>query len=195
MLKNGIAMNFMRAFSGALAMCALLSLTGCVSIESVVAADAKPDAQSGYVAGLFTRGKVSGFAFVIRDENTGTEYGLSMGQDTFLPSEANEQTVAIKLPKGTYRVTHWTTYATITKERSTRKEVPQTALATSFTLEGGAVVHLGSYSLTQTSENRYPTLITRYQVQPKAISAVAAKAAFAKEYPNLADLPFKCLTC
>ena len=86
---------------------ALVAVSGCASVQPVLAPTASVDASSGYVAGQFTRMKARGFAFVVKGVDDGREFTMPLGEDSSMPSEAKDQTVAIKVPPGTYAVVQW----------------------------------------------------------------------------------------
>ncbi len=174
---------------------ALLALSGCANVQPVLPATAAADAASGYVAGLFTRMKARGFAFVVKEVNEGREYTMPLGEDSSLPTEVKDQTVAIKLPPGRYAVAQWITYATLTKEVMSRKPVSSPVLSKPFDVRAGSVVHLGSFDVSQTVQQGYPTTTTYLQIVPRRFTQAEVQKAFAEVYPNLAAQPFRCVLC
>ncbi|HEY8878961.1 MAG TPA: hypothetical protein VIN03_15435 [Roseateles sp.] len=170
-------------------------LAGCASVQPVLTLEAAADPGSAYVAGLFTRMKSRGFAFVIRAVDGGAEYLMPLGEDGALPSAVNDQSVAIKLPPGKYVVTQWITYATMTKEVMSRRPISNPVLGQAFVVQAGSVTHLGSYDVSQFIQYGYPTINTQLKIQPRRASTVLVQEAFAAAYPKLAKQPFRCLLC
>lgn len=168
---------------------------GCASIHPALPSTAKADASIGYVAGQFTRIKSRGYAFVLRSMDSGKEFVMALGEDTSIPSEVRDQTVAIPVPPGTYAVVQWITYATMTKEVSSRQSVTNEQLSKPFTVGPGQVVHLGSHDISEASQRNYPNFSWQYRIQPRPVSEGAVKQAFAQGYPNLAGQPFRCHLC
>lgn len=171
------------------------ALGACASIQPVVSSSAAPEASSGYVTGSFTRTKSGGFAFVLRNLDSGAEYEMPLGEDTLLPTDVSDQVIAIKVPPGRYSVAQWFTYGTLTKERSSKKEISNPYLKAPFTLGNGAVVYLGRYSITTTYTPGYPVSRTDWAIRPQPVKSTEARSAFAKTYPAFADMPFSCRLC
>ena len=73
-------------------VCALVAacLTGCASVQPVLAPTAAADPNAGYVAGLFTRMKSRGYAFVVRATEGGAEYVMPLGEDASLPKQVTD---------------------------------------------------------------------------------------------------------
>jgi hypothetical protein len=174
---------------------ALVGLCGCASVQPVLAPTASADASAGYVAGLFTRMKARGFAFVVKAAGDGREFTMPLGEDSSLPTAIKDQTVAIKLPPGTYTVSQWITYATLTKEIMTRKPVTGSVLSKPFAVKAGDVVHLGSYDVSESVQAGFPVTTTYLRVQPRRATQPEVQKAFAEVYPNLAAQPFRCVLC
>ena len=172
-----------------------LTLSGCASITPVVTREEATDPKSGYVAGLFTRMKTRGFAFVIKEVNGSREFVMSLGEDSSVPTEVKNQTVAIRLPPGKYVVSQWITYATITKEVMSRSPVTNPVLSRSFEVDAGNVIHLGSYDVSATMVTGSPRAMTYLRIRPRSFTQSEAKKALAEAYPNLASQPFRCLLC
>lgn len=178
-------------------VCALVAacLTGCASVQPVLAPTAAADPNAGYVAGLFTRMKSRGYAFVVRATEGGAEYVMPLGEDASLPKQVTDQTVAIKLPPGTYTVSQWITYATLTKEIMSRKPITGSVLSRPFAVKAGSVVHLGSYDVSEYTQAGYPTITTYMRIQPRRFSEAEVRQAFVAMYPNLAAQAFRCVLC
>lgn len=177
--------------SSSLRMLGLVLLTGCASIQPVLNPTEAADPKCGYVAGLFTRMKMEGFAFVIKSLDREEEYTMPLGEDSALPTAVANQTVAIKLPPGRYAVQKWITYATLTKEIMKQKPITNPILSQPFTVTAGEVVHLGSYDVYKFSEGGY----LHWRIQPRAVTKVDVMKGFASTYANLAPLPLRCVVC
>lgn len=178
--------------------CALIAaaiLSGCASVQPVLTPAAAADPNAGYVAGLFSRMKSRGYAFVVRAEQGGAEYNMPLGEDSSLPTAVDRQSVAIKLPPGTYTVTHWITYATLTKEVMSRRAITNSVLSQPFVVKAGSVTHLGSHDVSEYVQNGYPTITTHMRIQPRRATQAEVQEAFAVTYPNLAKQPFRCVLC
>ena len=139
--------------------------------------------------------KARGFAFVVKGVDDGREFTMPLGEDSSMPSEAKDQTVAIKVPPGTYAVVQWITYATLTKEVLSRKAVTDSILNKPFAVRAGGVVHLGSYDVSQSVQPGFPVTTTYLRIQPRRFTQAEVHKAFAATYPNLADGPFRCVLC
>jgi hypothetical protein len=177
--------------AGALGATLLCGLTGCVQVAAVEKHDAQPDPSSGYVAGMFSREALSGVAFVVRNEASGKEYNLPLGEDTTMPRAVEGEVVAIRLPPGQYEVPAWVAYATVTKERMLRKDVTNLFLSAPFEVRSNTVTFLGKFRLT--GGNDLYRLIWR--ITPEPIRSAAAHEAFGKTYPALDALTFACRLC
>ncbi|HIV73384.1 MAG TPA: hypothetical protein H9903_20795 [Candidatus Aquabacterium excrementipullorum] len=188
--KEGF-MSFRFVLSVTLVAC----LAGCANVQPVLAPTVAADPASGYVAGLFTKMKIQGYAFVVRPVGGSGEYVMPLGEDSALPKELSGQTVAIKLPPGTYTVAQWITYATLTKEISSRNAITGALRDRSFEIKPGTVTHLGSFDIWETKEATPRGLLTRMRIQPLPFSQAEVRKAFAATYPNLASQPLRCVLC
>jgi len=174
-----------------LAVAALLAATaGCAEIQPVVAPSSALDPSAAYISGTFTHAKVQGFAFVLRSAE-GKEYFMSLGEDAKVRTEIDDQVVAIKVPPGTYAVTHWVTYAPASKAVDLRMPIENRALAKPFTVKAGEVVHLGVFDIAQAKRAD----VNYYQILPFVGQRSDAHSALANAYPNLASRPFQCVLC
>lgn len=173
----------------------LTLLTGCVSLQPTLQASAKPEKINAYVAGSFTRANSGGFGFVLTNADNGFEYVMPFGEDTAWPKDVKDQVVMIQVPPGKYRISHWLTYATLTKERSKKSEVTNKFIAAPFTLDPGAIIFLGSFSAKTETTVSYPYTHTNWSIKPNPLSASDARSAFAAAYPLFADAPFTCSMC
>jgi hypothetical protein len=180
-------------FRSMVAVLALAGLVGCASVQPVLVPSAAADPGAGYVAGLFTRMKARGYAFVVRATEGGAEYVMPLGEDSRLPTQVTDQTVAIKLPPGTYTVSQWITYATLTREIMSRKAITGSVLSQPFTVKAGTVVHLGSFDVSEYTSG-YPAT-TYMRIQPRRFSEAEVRQAFAATYPNLTSQAFRCILC
>lgn len=174
---------------------ALTTVAGCANVQPVLAPNVTADENAGYVAGQFSRMKGRGYGFMVRAVEGEAEYILPLGEDTNWPTELHDQTVAIKLPPGTYTVTQWITYATLTKEIMSRKALTGTALNQPFTVKSGSVIHLGSYDVSQYTTIGFLATTTHMQIKPRRVTQVDVQKAFSATYPNLAKQPFYCVLC
>jgi hypothetical protein len=170
-------------------------LSGCASVQPVLAPTAAVEPGAGYVAGLFSRMKVRGYAFVIRSIDGNAEYNMPLGEDSSWPSAVNDQSVVIKLPPGRYTVSQWITYATLTKEIMSRKAISNSLLTQPFSVSAGSVTHLGSYDISEYVQSGYPAATTYMRIQPRRATQSQVQEAFAATYPNLAKAPVRCLLC
>ena len=173
------------------AIAAAVLLTACAEIQPVVSPAASVDPDAAYITGTFTRTSARGFAFAIRS-SSGKEYFMSLGQDSKAPAEVNEQTIAIRVPPGTYAVMHWVAYEPATKTVEIRRPVDNNVLSKAFTVKPGAVVHLGEFDIEQGKRGD----TSYYSIRPAYIATVdEARAGVEKAYPNLRSRPFQCLVC
>jgi hypothetical protein len=170
-------------------------LSGCASVQPVLAPTAAVDPGAGYVAGLFSRMKARGYAFVIRSFDGSAEYNMPLGEDSNWPTAVTDQSVVIKLPPGTYTVSQWITYATLTKEVMSRRPMSNPVLTQPFTVNAGSVTHLGSYDIFQHVQHSYPMTTTHMRLQARRATLSQVQEALAATYPHLAKLPVHCLLC
>jgi hypothetical protein len=180
--------RFLRLAAWALAA---ILMTGCAVIQPVLPPTSQPDATAGYVAGGFTRVKSGGFAFIVRNLDTSAEFALSLGEDTSWPTDVENQVVAIKLPPGRYAVSHWITYATLTKERISKSAVSNPYLSAPFSVAAGSVTYLGHYSVSTLHSGGY----VNYRISPRPVMAAGARSAFLKAYPAFSGNDFSCRLC
>jgi len=170
-------------------------LCGCVNVQPILASEAPADITHGYISGQFSRVNLSGFGLVVKEIVSGNEYIIPMGEDTNFPSAINAQTVAVKLQPGTYKVSQWVTYATLTKETIARRSLESSPLSKPFKVNSGSVVHLGSYSLGGNKEISYAGLTMNFRMDPLPVTEIQVYDAFKHTYPKLANLPFHCILC
>ena len=169
----------------------LALLTGCAAIEPALKPGMAPEPEAAYVSGKFTRSNSGGFAFVLVNQSTGTEYRMSLGEDTMFPKNVRNQVVTVKVPPGRYAVTQWFTYSTLTKERSGMHAVMNPGLSTPFMLTSGSVVFLGNYA----AETEIKGTLIHWTIKPRIASEDQARYDFGEAYPLLAKLNFVCLVC
>ena len=174
----------------AVALPLLLVAAACAEIQPVVVPSSAVDPNAAYVSGTFTHAKVAGFAFVLRS-GEGKEYLMSLGEDAKMRTQVEDQVVAIKVPPGTYAVTHWISYAPASKAVEMRMPIENKVLAKPFTLKAGEVVHLGVFDIAQAKRAD----MNYYQILPFVGTRNDAQAALAQAYPNLASRPFQCVLC
>lgn len=186
---------FIRFIRGACCAAVLAVLTACASVQPTLEADAVPDAQAAYVSGEFTRVPLTGIAYVVESMDGSNKYLLPMGKDTPRPSAVDRQTVAMKIPPGTYHIVQWVTYATLTKEVFIRSPVANPWMRAPFTLKAGTVFHLGRFTIEGGKSYSYPSVHFEWAVKPQPVLQSEALAAFSLTYPKLAELPFGCLLC
>lgn len=184
----------------ALASCLLAALAGCASIAPTVDASTRPGADDAHIGGVFSRNKGNNFGFVIRSADGKHEYVMPMGEDTSLPTEVRNSSVAIKVQPGVYTVSEWMTYATQDKRVVSRKPVGDHILAKPFRVAPGALVLLGHFDARSAAT---PVIVggtslgIREEMQfiPLETASVTLQAVFAKAYPGFAQRAFTCLLC
>jgi len=174
----------------------LALLGGCASLAPTVPVSARPDPDSGIVAGLFNRQGMS-FALVLRPIGGTAEYILPMGEDVRWPGDTQRSSVAIKVRPGTYTITEYFAYGTVSKEVITRRQNTIAALQTPFEVKAGAVVHLGEISV-ESLPVRGPNGYTagfNLRISPRHTPWPEVRGAFEGAYPHLASMPVTCLSC
>jgi hypothetical protein len=114
----------------------LLALVGCAVFED----------SSAYVAGNFTLRRAKYVtAFVLTDQQSGREYLLPFTARTHFHDGHNE-TRLLRLPPGTYRVTHWVVFdGPAAGEPAFRSEMKPSQLTRPFTLRERQLLFLGSF--------------------------------------------------
>src|SRR5262249_50451873 len=121
----------------------------------------------------------------------GKEYFMALGEDAKVPTEVEDQTVAIKVPPGTYSVTHWINYAPSSRAVELRLPIQNPVLEKPFTVKAGDVVHLGVFDVAQAKRGD----MNYYQILPYVGPRAEMQSALARAYPNLASRPFQCVLC
>lgn len=160
-----------------------------------LAADARPVAASGYVAGTLTAAEdARGFGFVLVDaagrelvvpfDDVHPRHGLRRGQPALYA-----------LPPGAYEVEAWTS------ARLGKVDMPRGHVLTSpFVVGDGRIVFLGAFVASQSQKIGAPQpegipIGTELGIQPEEISADEARARLAAAYPGFAAVALQCLTC
>jgi hypothetical protein len=179
------------------AICVLLA--GCANVSQTLPPTAQPEPHAGYIAGLFSRAKGANLAFVIRSKDSNAEYVMPLGEDSSLPSKVDESSVAIKVAPGTYTIVQWMTYATLTKDVISRKDMQNSPLSIPFTVVDGGVTHLGNFAVgAEASYGRVSGghgVIFANRVRPTSSTQGQVQEVFARAYPKLAAQPFHCVFC
>ena len=181
-----------------LALLALVctALIGCASIHPLLESGAEPDPGSGYVAGSFSRNKGDDeLAFILRNDDTGKEYGMTLGDESRMSAGADEQVIAIQLPPGRYTLTHWITYAALTKQQLKKNPITSPRLSASFNVAAGSVVYLGNFSIATARSYTYPAVHSNWSIQSVPVSQPDVTRKFAQAYPKLGGLPLSCRLC
>lgn len=173
------------------ALAALSLIVGCAAIEPALKPTAAPEGGAAYIGGKFSRSNSGGFAFGLVNLTSGAEYAISLGEDTTLPTDIKDQILAIKVPPGRYALNHWFTYATVTKERSRKHPITNSALSAPFTVAAGSVVFLGSFA----AESDYSGPQWVWTIKPRVVGRTDAQRDFAEAYPLLRNLSFACQLC
>jgi hypothetical protein len=174
----------------------LLLLTGCLAIAPTVSPTAQPEANSAYVAGIFSRNKGVHFALVLHSTDGNDEYIMPMGEETRLATAISESSIAIAVRPGTYVISEWMTYAPMSKQLLSRYPNRSGTLAKPFVVAIGSVTHLGKF------ESEWAMTYTgiwsrqhNMRVHPVPNSTPTVQASFANAHPKLALQPFNCVFC
>src|SRR5258706_2430154 len=164
----------------------LVLVAGCANVQPVVAPTSAADPNDAYVSVTFNRSSGRGFAFELHSKD-GKAYYLSLGDRS--ANNAEDQTVAIEVPPGTYAVTHWVTY--VGKAIEERHPNENKVLARPFTLQAGSVAYLGLFDIQQGkgADMNY------YAIKPDVGTRDEAHKMLASAYPNLASRPFEGILC
>jgi len=164
----------------------LLLAAGCASVQPVLAPTSAADPNDAYISVTFNRASGRGFAFELHSKE-GKAYYLSLGDRS--ANNAEDQTVAIEVPPGTYAVTHWVTY--VGKAVEERQPNENRVLGKPFTLQAGGVAYLGVFDVQQGKRAD----MNYYSIKPDVGTRDEAHRALAAAYPNLASRPFQCILC
>jgi hypothetical protein len=165
---------------------AALLAAGCANVQPVVAPTSPADPNAAYVSVTFNRSSGRGFAFELHSKDAKAYY-LSLGDRS--ANDAEDQTVAIEVPPGTYAVTHWVTY--VGKAIEERQPNDNKVLAKPFTLQAGGVAYLGVFDVQQAKRAD----MNYYSIKPYVGTRDEAHRMLAAAYPNLASRPFQCVLC
>jgi hypothetical protein len=143
------------------------------------------DPNDAYVSVTFNRSSGRGFAFELHSKD-GKAYYLSLGDRT--ANNAEDQTVAIEVPPGTYAVTYWVTY--VGKAIEERHPNDNKVLAKPFTLQAGSGLSRRlRHPAGEAGDMNY------YAIKPDVGTRDEAHKMLAAAYPNLASRPFQCVLC
>jgi len=164
----------------------LLLAAGCANVQPVLAPTSAADPNDAYISVTFNRASGRGFAFELHSKE-GKAYYLSLGDRS--ANNAEDQTVAIEVPPGTYAVTHWVTY--VGKAVEERQPNENRVLGKPFTLQAGGVAYLGVFDVQQGKRAD----MNYYSIKPDVGTRDEAHTALAAAYPNLASRPFQCILC
>jgi hypothetical protein len=172
-------------------------LPGCATIspQPGVPVDARPEPGAAYVAGQFHRSDGPGFALILKNLDTNTEYAMPLGTDSFSISSFKDRVLAIKVPPGRYAVTHWSTYGTVVHLTNNKTPVTSPLLARSFQVPAGGVAFLGRFALTQTRTSDSTYQYTNWRIQPERITTAGAREALVASYTGFDQVAFTCLAC
>ncbi len=176
----------------------LAVLSGCssVPIQPVLSSKVVADPKVGYIAGTFTRaGGGHGFAYMLRNAETGTEYAMPLGEPSGPPKGLSDQVVAIKVPPGRYSVASWVTYATLDHTLAHKGTIKNTYLTEPFDVAAGSVVFLGKFATSTTVTPEVGRVMTYWSIKPQSVSTAAAKERFLLAYPTLDGRSFSCRIC
>jgi len=168
-----------------------LLLSGCAVIEPAIKPTMAPEKGTAYVSGKFMRSSSVGFAFVLVNQTSKTEYAISLGEDGLLPEDRKNQVITIKVPPGKYAVKYWYTYGTLSRDRSSKHQVTNPDLSAPFIVSSGSVVFLGNYA----TVSEYSNATARWMIKPRIASEDQARYDFGEAFPLLAKLNFSCHVC
>lgn len=163
------------------AAAAALMLSACVSVQPVIPVSATPSATMGYVAGVFSASGYGNYGLGITSVKGGEEVVLPFSNlEGPLKSVPGDKATMIQLPAGEYRISSWLTFARLTKERISRKELPAGREGLEFTVTAGRVRYLGRFS----SETSTVGMTIRFSIQPQRIAQHDLALLFETGYPN-----------
>jgi len=164
-----------------------VALFGCANLQPVVAKSSKQEAISGYVTGYFSRVGHDGFAFILTNVTTKTEYAMPLGE--------KDKVAAIKVPPGLYKVSHWMTYEILSNDKLSKRPVSNSELSNLFTVEPGSVIYLGNFSLTSTWVPELYKSTSHWEIKPTSVTLKEAQTAFQSAYPAFSGYTFECILC
>ncbi|GAB3405993.1 hypothetical protein NX774_22250 [Massilia agilis] len=156
---------------------AALLLHGCITIQPVTPRAEIPRADRGYVAGVFVP-TLEEFGLGITNMNGGEETVLPF-TDPSQKFQLGERLTMIQLPPGRYRISSWLTYNSFYKEKSTRKELPQSEKL-QFTVTPGRVAYLGKFSASKS----FSGFTIHFKIKPLAITLQDLTLLAETYYPN-----------
>ena len=163
-----------------------LLVAGCANVQPVVAPTSAANPDAAYVSVTFNRSSGRGFAFEMHSKD-GKAYYISLGDRR--DNTAEDETVAIEVPPGTYAVTHWVTY--VGKAIEERYPNDNKVLAKPFTVQAGGIAYLGVFDVQQGKRAD----MNYYAIKPYVGTREEAHKSLAAAYPNLASRPFLCVLC
>lgn len=159
-----------------------LLLTGCVSVQTVIASTEKPQAAVGYVAGVFSASGADTYGLGITNVNGGEEIVLPFAGPLIANTRATmqERVTMIQLPAGKYRISSWVTFGYLTKEQITRKALPAEAEGLEFSVTPGRVRYLGKFAATTS----FSGFRTSFRIRPERIKQDDLALLLDISYPN-----------
>jgi len=176
----------------------LLALTGCAGTEHLIASDAAPDPKSGYVAGLFANNASNtGFAIVITEVSSGSEYKLSFGNEIAERRGRGAVINMIALPPGKYRIGKWATFGLELGNEYGRTDLAASSpAAVTFSVASGEVVFLGSfYAAAEYAPVDAFRQSVRWRLSNSRLSLASAQQLLQRHYPRFAEAAFSCAYC
>jgi hypothetical protein len=182
------------ALSSIIGLCTA-ALCGCASIEPALKTDAQPSADVGYIAGTFTRQDSGGFAFAITNLATRREYGMSLGQDTFMPKDVSDQVVVMKVPPGRYQVTSWYTYGTMNKAKNGTFPITNAFLSKPFEVRAQSVLFLGKFVARSAYRTGYTASQSSWSIEPVPITVAQSRQVLSASYPTFSSVDLQCHLC
>ena len=173
--------------------------SGCVALSPTESAESTPDEKFGYIASATKTTSKWGHALYATNTETNEDFVLKLGEPASFfgnKEDVTAKVTAIKVPPGTYAITQWASYASLTGEISTKKQLDQqSGLEKSFTVDPGMVVFLGQFSTSSDFYASYPYFSHTHRITSKPISFDLARSEFITAYPKFDKLKFTCISC
>jgi len=174
----------------------LILLSGCAALAPRLSEAAKAEPNTGFITAQSYTSTARGFAIVVKNIETGTRYGMELGEDGPARASLADVVNAIKVPAGKYQVVSWSSDGFgLVVQSIERKGTEPAPLLDTFTVSERSVVSLGRFILANGGSTRafYTEIST--SIRSGRVSLKEVQDAFHRQYPAVQESSFTCLAC
>jgi len=178
----------------------LAGLAACVSVQPTLSTKATPEANSAYVAGVFSRNEGTNFGFGLLNTETQQEFVLSFGKSVSAWKANQSDLNLIAVPPGEYRIEKWVTFGNVDAQGHANQEFQKLVESTSklgapFKVGAGQILHLGAMAATSKVTTTGTGVLRSWNIDPVPLTYPDAAAGIAAKYPAFANQLVICLFC